>query len=365
MKTATKRLTHMSAHCVAAGVLAVVVFFCLFVWRRGIEESWKKTKFGHFFISPCASVGDSSIYINRWRVHQIGNCYTHGTSSGKNDMAHLARNHHSQIGRAAVFSTEEQSRFKLPSIKMRPETVAHILRISRRAFVERCVGRPAMVDDKFNFYIFSRSLPCIYNGGFQLRDFIAGKHATKAFGDGKAAARICSAECTRSAMDIFNSNPRALIQMRLILRQFNAIVGRLGGLHLSCCLIDGPLHRSVKIPVAYFERILSQLHCIGIGFSSNPHLIQLAGISVPDSNVHKDRDHSNSNEPILPFPNIVLKLLGAIWIAIGIMFSTWGWRVLISSNLSWDLNRRLITWLPCNALAAIFYWHGFTLLLGV
>lgn len=61
----------MLAHCVAAGSIAIVIAFQFFVGWRAIRERWEETECSLSLASPRAAVGDSSIYINGWRKHQV------------------------------------------------------------------------------------------------------------------------------------------------------------------------------------------------------------------------------------------------------------------------------------------------------
>jgi hypothetical protein len=90
--------------------------------------------------------------------------------------------------------------------------------------------------------------------------------------------------------------------------------------------------------------------------------IELAEVNASDANIHEDRNNSNSNQLHLSRLDF-LQLIGCA--LIGIPASGWGWWILIRRRSDWGLHRRLAVWSLLNLIAAVLYWHGAALLLGL
>ncbi len=162
-------------------------------------------------------------------------------------------------------------------------------------------------------------------------------------------------------------NPSSLIQPHLIPSCSNAVFGSRSTLNLGRSLMNGLIHRPLSdafFAIDGIERVGSKIRGSRTSFGCNAHLLQLAGIGMPNSDIDEDGGNSDSDKHHLTCLNILLQLSGSFIVMVGIPISGWGWWVLITRRLSWRLKMRVYCWLLANALAGVFFWHGMSIMSG-
>jgi hypothetical protein len=174
-------------------------------------------------------------------------------------------------------------------------------------------------------------------------------------------------------LKVLKNQPRASFTLHVInlpYREFSLLARRIsgslsgvGGFQLGSGLRDYLAHGPLKVPVADFEGILSQLDSPGVGLCSYSHLTQLPVVDQADYDVNTHRRDSNPYKPRLPLFDIALKLDAIIIIIYGLASSWFGWWILISRRLNWGLHKRLIMWSLLNAVTVVCLSYGVNLLL--